>query len=138
MIITDQDPAMKIVITQVLPNTFHRYCSWHILNKFSEKIGAAKCNDHYDDFRSCVWNLGMLEEFDNKWKEVVERSGLSDNGWLQAIYDIRASWMPAYCNHIFSAEKQGGDSASAEFHCGKGQRVPVAFMPLIYIFFMAA
>ncbi|XP_004298125.1 PREDICTED: protein FAR1-RELATED SEQUENCE 5-like [Fragaria vesca subsp. vesca] len=69
MIITDQDPAMKIAIAQVLPNTFHR---------------------------SCVWNSEMLEEFDNKWKEVVERSGLSDNGWLQAIYDIRASWVPAY------------------------------------------
>ncbi|KAL6140113.1 hypothetical protein ACLB2K_058414 [Fragaria x ananassa] len=113
MIITDQDYAMKIVIAQVLPNTFHRYCSWHILNKFSEKIGTAKCNDHYDDFRSCVWNLEMPEEFGNKWKEVVERSSLSDNGWLQGIYDIRASWVFAYCNHIFSAGMSSSQRAES-------------------------
>ncbi|XP_062011894.1 protein FAR1-RELATED SEQUENCE 5-like [Rosa rugosa] len=113
MIITDQDPAMKIAISQVLPNTFHRYCSWHILNKFSEKIGAVKCNEYYDDFRSCVWNSEMTEEFDKKWKEVVEKSGLSDNGWLQSIYDIRASWVPAYCNHIFSAGMSSSQRAES-------------------------
>ena len=74
MIITDQDPAMKIAIAEVLPSTFHRFCSWHILNKFSDKIGAVKCNEHYDDFRSCVWNSEGTEEFDKKWKEIVERS----------------------------------------------------------------
>ncbi|XP_058216661.1 protein FAR1-RELATED SEQUENCE 5-like [Rhododendron vialii] len=30
MIITDQDPAMTRAITSALPNTFHRYCIWHI------------------------------------------------------------------------------------------------------------
>ncbi|XP_062005917.1 protein FAR1-RELATED SEQUENCE 5-like [Rosa rugosa] len=114
MIITDQDPAMKIAIAQVLPNTFHRYCSWHILNKFSEKIGAVKCNDYYDDFRSCVWNSEMTEEFDKKWKEVVDqKSSLSDNGWLQSIYDIRASWVPAYSNHIFSTGMSSNQRAES-------------------------
>ncbi|PIA32084.1 hypothetical protein AQUCO_04600031v1 [Aquilegia coerulea] len=40
MIITDQDPAMTNAIAQTLPKRFHRYCSWHILNKFSEKLDA--------------------------------------------------------------------------------------------------
>ncbi|XP_020250980.1 protein FAR-RED IMPAIRED RESPONSE 1-like [Asparagus officinalis] len=42
MIITDQDPSMTKAFPLVLPNTFHRYCSWHILMKFSEKINAVK------------------------------------------------------------------------------------------------
>ena len=37
MIITNQDPVMTKAISQTLPNTFHRFCSWHILMKFSEK-----------------------------------------------------------------------------------------------------
>ena len=113
MIITDQDPAMKLAIAQVFPSTFHRYCSWHILNKFSDKIGAAKCNDYYQDFKNCVWNSETIEEFDKKWKEVVERSSLSDNGWLQSIYDIRASWVPAYCNHTFSAGMSSSQRAES-------------------------
>ncbi|KAK9905242.1 hypothetical protein M0R45_000354 [Rubus argutus] len=113
MIITDQDPAMKSAIAQVLPNTLHRFCSWHILNKFSEKISVVKCNDHYDDFRDCVWGSETTNEFDNKWKEVVENGNLSDNGWLQSIYDIRASWVPAYCNHIFSAGMSSSQRAES-------------------------
>ncbi|XP_024199489.1 protein FAR1-RELATED SEQUENCE 12-like [Rosa chinensis] len=38
MIITDEDPAMTKAISEALPQTFHRYCSWHILNKFFEKL----------------------------------------------------------------------------------------------------
>ncbi|KAK3219256.1 hypothetical protein Dsin_013226 [Dipteronia sinensis] len=38
MIITDQDPAMTKAISHSFPETFHRYCSWHILNKFSDHI----------------------------------------------------------------------------------------------------
>lgn len=34
MIITDQDPARTKAIAQVLQNTLHCYCLWHILNKF--------------------------------------------------------------------------------------------------------
>lgn len=74
MIITNQDLAMKNAINQLFSDTLHRYCSWHILNKFSEKLSAVKCNDHYDDFRSCVWNSETTEEFDKKWKKVVESS----------------------------------------------------------------
>ncbi|XP_062006078.1 protein FAR1-RELATED SEQUENCE 1-like [Rosa rugosa] len=55
----------------------------------------------------------MTEEFDKKWKEVVEKSGLSDNGWLQSIYDIRASWVPAYCNHIFSTGMSSSQRAES-------------------------
>ncbi|XP_004293183.1 PREDICTED: protein FAR-RED ELONGATED HYPOCOTYL 3-like [Fragaria vesca subsp. vesca] len=55
----------------------------------------------------------MPKEFDNKWKEVVERSSISDNGWLQSIYDIRASWVLAYCNHIFSAGMSSSQRAES-------------------------
>ncbi|KAL2486685.1 Protein FAR1-RELATED SEQUENCE [Abeliophyllum distichum] len=47
IIITDQDAAIAKAIVMVLPFTFHRYCVWHILNKFSEKINVMVYNDEY-------------------------------------------------------------------------------------------
>ncbi|KAL6219017.1 hypothetical protein ACLB2K_012224 [Fragaria x ananassa] len=71
MIITDQDPAMTKTISEVLPQTFHR------------------------------------------WTTIVESSGLSDNGWLQTMYDIRSSWVPAYVNHIFSTGMSSSQQAES-------------------------
>ncbi|XP_024190543.1 uncharacterized protein LOC112194548 [Rosa chinensis] len=100
MIITDQDPAMTKAISEALPQTFHRYCSWHILNKFSEKLDAIKYRDSYQDFHSYIWNSCSREEFDSRWIEIIEKSGLSDNKWLESIYETRSSWIPAYVNHF--------------------------------------
>ncbi|XP_024155754.1 protein FAR1-RELATED SEQUENCE 5-like [Rosa chinensis] len=114
MIITDQDPAMTKAISEALPQTFHRYCSWHILNKFSEKLDAIKYRDSYQDFHSCIWNSSSREEFDSRWIEIIEKSGLSDNKWLESIYEIRSSWIPAYVNHVFSAGMSSSQRAESQ------------------------
>ncbi|XP_057546008.1 protein FAR-RED IMPAIRED RESPONSE 1-like [Amaranthus tricolor] len=38
-LITDQDPAMKIAIKNVFPNTIHKLCMWHIMSKVTDKVG---------------------------------------------------------------------------------------------------
>ncbi|KAK2634436.1 hypothetical protein Ddye_029228 [Dipteronia dyeriana] len=103
MIITDQDPAITKAISQAFPNTFHRYCSWHILNKFSEKLDAAVYRDYYKDFQKCIWESCTKEEFDSTWMEIIDKSKLVDNGWLQSMYEIRSKWVPVYVNHVFSS-----------------------------------
>ncbi|KAF7143399.1 hypothetical protein RHSIM_Rhsim05G0139300 [Rhododendron simsii] len=55
MIITDQDLAMTKAISIALPNTLHRYCMWHITNKFSEKISALAYKEHYAEFKNCIF-----------------------------------------------------------------------------------
>ncbi|XP_004305996.1 PREDICTED: protein FAR-RED IMPAIRED RESPONSE 1-like [Fragaria vesca subsp. vesca] len=113
MIITDQDPAMTKAISEVLPQTFHRYCSWHILNKFSEKIDPGKYSHYYDQFQDCIWNSENRDEFDARWTTIVENSGLSDNGWLKIMYDIQSTWVPAYVNHMFSAGMSSSQRAES-------------------------
>ncbi|KAF7150404.1 hypothetical protein RHSIM_Rhsim02G0163500 [Rhododendron simsii] len=56
MIITDQDLAMMKAIAIALPNTHHRYCMWHITNKFSEKISALSYKEYYEELKNCIWN----------------------------------------------------------------------------------
>lgn len=38
VIISDQDPAMKIAIAEVFPKAVHRLCMWHIMKKLREKV----------------------------------------------------------------------------------------------------
>ncbi|KAF7152920.1 hypothetical protein RHSIM_Rhsim01G0113700 [Rhododendron simsii] len=111
MIITDQDPAMTRAIACALSNTFHRYCIWHIVSKFSEKIGALAYKEHYEDFKKCIWNSESPEEFDATWAYIVGKSNLSTHQWLQSMYEIRDRWVPAYTKHIFSAHMTSSQRA---------------------------
>ncbi|CAL8133132.1 unnamed protein product [Prunus armeniaca] len=101
MIITDQDATMAKAIVQSLPTTYHMYCIWHIMNKFSKKL-----NSRYntEELHNCIWDIDRKEEFDVKWQEVVGSNGLKDHIWLNSIFDLRHNWIPAYYEHVFSAK----------------------------------
>ena len=38
VVITDQDPSMKIAIPECFPDTRHRLCMWHIMQKLTTKV----------------------------------------------------------------------------------------------------
>lgn len=38
VIVTDQDPAMKRAIEDVWPDSRHRLCMWHIMDKLTTKV----------------------------------------------------------------------------------------------------
>ena len=38
VVVTDQDPAMKIAIEKILPDVRHRLCMWHIMSKLTTKV----------------------------------------------------------------------------------------------------
>ncbi|XP_060673300.1 protein FAR1-RELATED SEQUENCE 5-like [Ziziphus jujuba] len=107
MIITDQDPAMTKAIVQSLPNTFHRYCSWHILEKFSTYLNVITYRDFYKDFQQCIWESESPEEFERKWVTTIEKASLDNNDWLKSIVELRK------IESIVSNTKSGGISKKA-------------------------
>lgn len=113
MIITDQCPAMTKAISFVLPNVLHRYCIWHIVSKFSEKIGALAYKQHYEEFKKCIWKSESPGEFEESWLEVVQKANLSTNEWLDVMYKIRERWVPAYTRNIFSAHMTSSQRAES-------------------------
>ncbi|KAL2894350.1 Protein FAR-RED IMPAIRED RESPONSE 1, partial [Bienertia sinuspersici] len=58
--VIDQDAAMKKAIAKVMPNTRHRWCLWHILNKLPLKLGGY---DKYDEIKQALLRLYQEREW---------------------------------------------------------------------------
>lgn len=98
MIIIDEDLSMKATIKDVFPNTVHRLCMWHILNKLPEKLGRdfTKDEEFMKRFGICVWCSETPDEFESNWASIITDYGLGNNVWLDDKYALRESWIPAY------------------------------------------
>ncbi|KAL2929010.1 Protein FAR-RED IMPAIRED RESPONSE 1 [Bienertia sinuspersici] len=83
-ILTDQDAAMKKAIVKVMPNTRHRWCLWHILNKFPVKLGGY---EKYEEIKQAllraIYDSYTVEEFENCWNEAIKAYNLGENAWLK-------------------------------------------------------
>ncbi|XP_059440184.1 protein FAR1-RELATED SEQUENCE 5-like [Corylus avellana] len=104
-IITDDDKAMGKAIAKVLPNTTHRLCLWHILQKVPEYLAHIynKYSSFQLDFNHCIHSTLTIEEFETEWGELVGKYELGENDWLKKLYMRRAKWVPAYLRNSFCA-----------------------------------
>ncbi|XP_021749343.1 protein FAR-RED IMPAIRED RESPONSE 1-like [Chenopodium quinoa] len=103
-ILTDQDPAMRKALKAVMKGTTHRWCIWHILNKFAQKLGKRIYYPELKDgLHQAVYNSLDCEEFEQRWPEVIKKYEADDDEWLAGLYEERAMWVPAYVKHLFWA-----------------------------------
>ena len=98
LIITDEDASMKAAIAQILPDTVHRLCMWHIMEKVPERVGPSIRED--DEFwkllNRCVWGSENSDEFESQWNFVMTKYALMENEWFSTKFAIRQLWIPAY------------------------------------------
>ncbi|XP_056691306.1 protein FAR-RED IMPAIRED RESPONSE 1-like [Spinacia oleracea] len=80
--LTNQCATMRraLEIAMPMPTTKHRWCLWHILQKFGKKLEAG---------------------FEVNWTSSIELYGLGADDWLSGLYDQRHMWVPAYMKHLF-------------------------------------
>ncbi|KAK1397985.1 hypothetical protein POM88_007848 [Heracleum sosnowskyi] len=74
---------------------------WHIMKKLPAKLGTLFCveSPFMDQLNKFVWSdHATPTEFEDGWNEVISKFGLNDNKWLQEMFDLRKSWIPAYFN----------------------------------------
>ncbi|KAL2944544.1 Protein FAR1-RELATED SEQUENCE 5 [Bienertia sinuspersici] len=103
-ILTDQDAAMKKAIAKVMPNTRHRWCLLHILNKLPVKLGEY---DKYEEIKQAllhaIYDSYAIEEFENCWNEAIEAYNLEENAWLKAEDEKQADADSArFCHQLVS------------------------------------
>ncbi|GJX10970.1 FAR1-related sequence 5-like protein [Tanacetum coccineum] len=81
----DQDGAMRLAVAAEFPESKHRLCMWHIMQKIPAKKNLV---------RSSMF-IGP-EEFEDKWNKFMEEFNLVNHKWLSKMYRLRSSWIPAF------------------------------------------
>ncbi|VFQ89133.1 unnamed protein product [Cuscuta campestris] len=105
-IITDQDPSLRIAIEAVLPQTKHRYCMWHIMNKLSGKVCPvlSKDTEFMNRINQMVWTHYLdKKEWKAQWRSVMADYNLTEHSWFKSLYTLRKFWILAYFRDLFMA-----------------------------------
>ncbi|KAK1601081.1 hypothetical protein QYE76_008360 [Lolium multiflorum] len=102
-IITDQDVAMRIAISEALPYTVHRFCNFHISKNLDDKLSLffAVRGTLKEELRAVIRNSFTPEEFENDWHALLDSHNALGEPHLDRIYDIRDQWVPAYFKENF-------------------------------------
>ncbi|PIA64854.1 hypothetical protein AQUCO_00100371v1 [Aquilegia coerulea] len=104
-IITDHHRTINLAIAEAFPQTCHRICLGHVMRRVPEKLGKACTNNErfIYKFEKCVYDSLTVEEFERRWKKLVESNGLLDHEWIQTLFEDRNQWVPVYLKDIFFA-----------------------------------
>ncbi|XP_061373652.1 protein FAR1-RELATED SEQUENCE 5-like [Gastrolobium bilobum] len=99
------DMAITNAVSKVFPKAKHRFCLWHIMKKFPEKLSRVY-HEHAsfgNQIHQSVWNSKSTEDFDDRWNHILVKYGLDGNEWLHTLYSIRSSWVPIFNRSTFFA-----------------------------------
>ncbi|XP_062080367.1 protein FAR1-RELATED SEQUENCE 5-like [Humulus lupulus] len=85
VVVTDGDHAMREAITEVIPNAKHCLCSWHLSTHASTNCTNPAFNSTFSHLMYHFYT--DEEEWEEKWRSVIEQFELQDNGWIQTQYE---------------------------------------------------
>nr|GEU81928.1 protein FAR1-related sequence 5-like [Tanacetum cinerariifolium] len=100
VVVTDQDPVMKVAIKDIFPDSRHRLCMWYIMKKLAGKVGLDLCSN--TDFKKCFCDIVWTDRidpdiFESKWNSIMLDFKLNDR--LNDMFGMRYNWIPTYFLH---------------------------------------
>ncbi|XP_016185328.1 protein FAR1-RELATED SEQUENCE 5-like [Arachis ipaensis] len=90
-IITDQCKAMTGAIRNVLPDTVHRWCIWHMKKSQFKLGGYARYGELSAMMSHIVWNSPSTESFESDWASFIKHFNLGKNRWLAGMRSTQRS-----------------------------------------------
>ncbi|KAK7285606.1 hypothetical protein RJT34_20382 [Clitoria ternatea] len=103
-IITDHCKAMQKAVETVYLSTRHRWCISNIMKKVSQQIqGYPNFKSLRDHLHNAVYDTLTTNDFEGKWKKIVDEFGLKDNEWLEEFFLERHHWVPSFVRGDFWA-----------------------------------
>ncbi|GKC50834.1 FAR1-related sequence 5-like protein [Tanacetum coccineum] len=101
IVLTDQDGSMRLAVAVEFPESKHRLCMWHIMQKIPSMISVFETiivsriydeTDFKDKFGKIVWTMFIgPEEFEDRWNKLMEECNLVNHKWLLKTYRLRSS-----------------------------------------------
>ncbi|KAK9705025.1 hypothetical protein RND81_07G027800 [Saponaria officinalis] len=98
-IFTDQDIAMGKAIAEVMPDTWHGLCTWHIMQNATKHLlhdGSSVLRQ----FKACMYEYNDEASFEQAF--TILRSTVTKSSWLDGIYDLKKKWAECYMPNVFS------------------------------------
>jgi hypothetical protein len=117
---------MEVALQQVMPDTTHRWCKWHVLRKAKESLGShyTKRGDFQPEFHKVLNAMLTVEEFETAWCMLVEKYKLQNNTFMTQIYEVRHKWAKPYFSGKFCARMTSTQRSESANHLLKGYIPP--------------
>ncbi|WVZ57724.1 hypothetical protein U9M48_008074 [Paspalum notatum var. saurae] len=114
IILTDEDPAMKIAIARVFKRTLHRFCRWHITRPWKYELKKLY-REHRDKtlqekIEALInWPL-QPTEFEAAWTQTVTELGIQEHPAIVALWSKRSMFIACYfkanyCGRMTSTQR---------------------------------
>lgn len=104
-LLTDHNTWLKEAIAVEMPESKHAFCIWHILSKFSDWFYLL-LGSQYDEWKAefhRLYNLEMVEDFEESWRQMVDKYGLHANKHIISLYSLRTFWALPFLRRYFFA-----------------------------------
>ena len=90
-VFTDQDKAMARALSEILPDTKHCLCTWHLKQNGIKHLGNLMKNDSHflTDFSKCMHKISEEEKFEEAWSKLISSHNVEENRWLISMYNIK-------------------------------------------------
>lgn len=104
-IFTDQAASNTAAIREVLPLTHHHLCLWHIFHNAAKYLNHvfSEFSTFSQAFKSCIYDPETIKEFESSRKALLDDHDLSENTWLQGLYEFHEKWAQIYGQSNFCA-----------------------------------
>ena len=101
-IFTSQDFAIAKALAEVMSETWHGLCTWHIMQNGIKKLGNLMKDGSLflRDFKDCMYKYDNESEFKEAWNKMIQTYTIKDLSWLNGIYKLKEKWANCYMKRV--------------------------------------
>lgn len=102
VMLTGDSDAFRVAIAELLPDTRHCFCLWHIFEKIPKQLDHINIwlDDFLEMFNKCIYRSWTEEKFEKRWLKLLEKFELRDDEWLRSLYENRIHWVPLFMRGV--------------------------------------
>jgi zinc finger SWIM domain-containing protein 3 len=95
---------MAKALGEVMPETWHGLCTWHIIQNGIKHMGNFIKDDYHFlwDFKSCMFEYDDSVEFENACEKMIQNYNVGSVIWLDGIYKLKTKWARCHTKNAFT------------------------------------